>query len=311
MTTAGYDCKVAFTGYGETDSFNSGWFTSADEAQDYIWGITDYKSLTNISLGLAEAQKLVEGNTGRNTAVILISDGTPHKGNQDFPSDMAYYGYAQAEAIKAAGADIYGVLHAITGGVITDKAEEVMTTICGEGNYFTAYDTEGFSQAINDAISVSYGEFVLTDTVDPALDVYKRQAGNETNTVPRTARRSILPMIKITTDSTCDLPRSLLEQHDITVIPLGIVKAGRLYQDGVDIRIEDIAAHVDAGGDITTTNAVNIADYEDVFRRMTERYDAVIHINIGMQFSSCHQNTKLAAEEVPEVYVVDLSLIHI
>lgn len=103
-------------------------------------------------------------------------------------------------------------------------------------------------------------------------------------------------MIKITTDSTCDLPRSLLEQHDITVIPLGIVKAGRLYQDGVDIRIEDIAAHVDAGGDITTTNAVNIADYEDVFRRMTERYDAVIHINIGMQFSSCHQNAKLAAE---------------
>lgn len=169
MTTAGYDCKVAFTGHGETDSFNSGWFTSADEAQDYIWGSTDYKSLTNISLGLAEAQKLVEGNTGRNTAVILISDGTPHKGNQDFPSDMTYYGYAQAAAIKAAGADIYGVLHAITGGVITDKAEEVMTTICGEGNYFTAYDTEGFSQAINDAISVSYGEFVLTDTVDPAF----------------------------------------------------------------------------------------------------------------------------------------------
>ena len=114
-------------------------------------------------------------------------------------------------------------------------------------------------------------------------------------------------MIKITTDSTCDLPRSLLEQHDITVIPLGIVKAGRLYQDGVDIRIEDIAAHVDAGGDITTTNAVNIADYEDVFRRMTERYDAVIRINIGMRFSSCHQNAKLAAEEVPEVYVVDSS----
>ena len=87
--------------------------------------------------------------------------------------------------------------------------------------------------------------------------------------------------------------------------PLGIVKAGRLYQDGVDIRIEDIAAHVDAGGEITTTNAVNIADYEDVFRRMTQRYDAVIHFNIGMQFSSCYQNAKLAAEEVPEVHVVD------
>lgn len=112
-------------------------------------------------------------------------------------------------------------------------------------------------------------------------------------------------MIKITTDSTCDLPRQLLEQHDISVIPLGIVKAGKLYQDGVDIRTADIAAHVDAGGDITTTNAVNIADYETLFRDMTTKYDAVIHLNIGTGFSSCYQNAKLAAEEVPEVYVVD------
>ena len=112
-------------------------------------------------------------------------------------------------------------------------------------------------------------------------------------------------MIKITTDSTCDLPRELLERYNITVTPLGIIKAGKLYQDGVDIRTGDIAAHVDAGGEITTTNAVNIADYKDVFRRMMEEYDAVIHLNIGMGFSSCHQNARLAAEEVDGVYVVD------
>ena len=112
-------------------------------------------------------------------------------------------------------------------------------------------------------------------------------------------------MIKITTDSTCDLPVELLEQHHISVIPLGIVKGDRLFHDGVDIRTADIAAHVDAGGDITTTNAVNIADYEALFRREMKQHEAVIHINIGMGFSSCYQNAKLAAEEVPEVYVVD------
>lgn len=112
-------------------------------------------------------------------------------------------------------------------------------------------------------------------------------------------------MIKITTDSTCDLPAPLLEQYDITVFPLGIVKAGKLYHDGVDIRTADIAAHVDAGGEITTTNAVNAADYEDAFRALAEKYDAVIHINIGSDFSCCCQNAKLAAAEVPEVYVVD------
>ena len=73
----------------------------------------------------------------------------------------------------------------------------------------------------------------------------------------------------------------------------------------MNIHTTDIAAHVDAGGEITTTNAVNIADYEMLFRREMADHDAVIHINIGMGFSSCYQNAKLAAEEVPEVYVVD------
>jgi DegV family protein with EDD domain len=112
-------------------------------------------------------------------------------------------------------------------------------------------------------------------------------------------------MIKITTDSTCDLPRDLLERHDITVTPLGVVKAGELYRDGVDITTADIAAHVDAGGEICSTNAVNAADYEDLFRRLRERYDAVIHLNIGSGFSACHQNARLAAEEVDGVYVAD------
>ena len=111
--------------------------------------------------------------------------------------------------------------------------------------------------------------------------------------------------IKITTDSTCDLPRDLLERHDITVIPLGVVKAGELYRDGVDITTADIAAHVDAGGEICSTNAVNAADYEDLFRRLREQYDAVIHLNIGSGFSACHQNARLAAEEVDGVYVAD------
>lgn len=112
-------------------------------------------------------------------------------------------------------------------------------------------------------------------------------------------------MIKITTDSTCDLPRDLLEAHNITVAPLGVVKGGKLYQDGINIHTADIVAHVDAGGEITTSNAVNVADYETLFREMAAKYDAVIHINIGMGFSCCYQNAKMAAEEVPEVYVVD------
>lgn len=110
-------------------------------------------------------------------------------------------------------------------------------------------------------------------------------------------------MIKITTDSTCDLPGAVLERYGIERFPLGVVKGGELYHDGVDITTADIAAHVDAGGEITTTNAVNIADYEERFRALSAQYDGVIHLNIGPGFSCCHQNAKLAAEELPNVHV--------
>ena len=39
-------------------------------------------------------------------------------------------------------------------------------------------------------------------------------------------------MIKITTDSTCDLPAELLTKYDISVTPLGVVMGDHLYQDG-------------------------------------------------------------------------------
>ena len=42
-------------------------------------------------------------------------------------------------------------------------------------------------------------------------------------------------MIKITTDSTCDLPAELLTKYDISVTPLGVVMGDHLYQDGVNI----------------------------------------------------------------------------
>lgn len=112
-------------------------------------------------------------------------------------------------------------------------------------------------------------------------------------------------MIRISADSTCDLPRPLLERYRIPTTPLGVIKGGALYHDGIDITTADIAAHVDGGGEITTTNAVNIADYEAVFRELRQECDAVIHINIGSGFSSCYQNACAAAAEMEGVYPFD------
>lgn len=110
---------------------------------------------------------------------------------------------------------------------------------------------------------------------------------------------------KIISDSTCDLSQELIDRYDIAIIPLIIVKDGQEHRDGVDIQPADIFAHVAAGGDLCSTAALSVGEYSDAFAKYAAEYDAVLHINIGSGFSSCHQNACLAATEFDNVKVVD------
>lgn len=111
--------------------------------------------------------------------------------------------------------------------------------------------------------------------------------------------------IKILSDSTCDLSSEILEKYDITLIPLAVVKDDVSYRDGVNITTEDIFAHVAAGGALCSTAAINASEYEDEFSKYAEEYDAVIHINISSEFSSCHQNACIAASDFSNVLAID------
>ena len=111
--------------------------------------------------------------------------------------------------------------------------------------------------------------------------------------------------IKITSDSTCDLSRELLDRYDISLIPLYIVKDGKAYRDGVDITPDEIFSYVETSGGFCTTAAVNTFDYIKLFERYSREYDAVIHINIGSGFSVCHVNALAASKVFKNVYVID------
>ena len=111
--------------------------------------------------------------------------------------------------------------------------------------------------------------------------------------------------IKVTADSTCDLTSELLSLYNITLTPLSVIMDGKAYTDGVDIHPDDIFRHVDAGGALCSTSAVNVDAYRAVFKELSIQYDAVIHITIGSLFSACYQNATIAAAAFPNVYVVD------
>ena len=111
--------------------------------------------------------------------------------------------------------------------------------------------------------------------------------------------------IKILSDSTCDLSQAILEENNITLVPLTVIMADRQYKDGVTITPAEIFDHVAAGGDLCSTSANSVGEYEDWFRKYAADYDGVLHITIGSGFSSCFQNACIAAQEFDNVAVVD------
>ena len=111
--------------------------------------------------------------------------------------------------------------------------------------------------------------------------------------------------IKVLSDSTCDLSAELLSKYDITTIPLTIIKDNQAFSDGITITPAEIFAHVDAGGDLCSTAAINAGEYTEWFSKYHDEYDGIIHINIGSGFSSSYQNACIAAEDFPKVRVID------
>ena len=111
--------------------------------------------------------------------------------------------------------------------------------------------------------------------------------------------------IKIISDSTCDLSKELLEANSIDLVPLTVIKNDEQFKDGVSITPDVIFAHVANGGSLCTTSANSVGEYQEVFEKYAPAYDGVIHINIGSGFSSCYQNACLAAEDFPNVRVID------
>ena len=77
--------------------------------------------------------------------------------------------------------------------------------------------------------------------------------------------------IGIVTDSTCDLPHSLIEQHELEVIPCILVLEGTEYVDGTGISREDFYRRLPALRTQPTTAAPSIGDfstrYESLFSR--------------------------------------------
>lgn len=116
--------------------------------------------------------------------------------------------------------------------------------------------------------------------------------------------------VALVTDSTCDLPPSLVEARSITVVPLTVTLDGKDYRDGVDITADQFYAQL-TGSSTTSTSQPSPALFAETYERLLKNYDEVVSLHIAQRLSGTLASAQQAAAEVAKdrVHVVDSEVV--
>ncbi len=108
-----------------------------------------------------------------------------------------------------------------------------------------------------------------------------------------------MPTVRIVTDSSCDLPQEVADQHQITIVPLSIRFGDEEFVDRRDLTSEEFWARVKASPVLPETSAPSPGAFEEAFRAAgAEGGAGVVCITISGALSATFQAAELAANEV-------------
>jgi DegV family protein with EDD domain len=106
--------------------------------------------------------------------------------------------------------------------------------------------------------------------------------------------------IRIITDSVCDLPPALLQNHAISVVPCFVNFDGKSYaDDGVELDRSNFYQRIPHMSDFPKTSAPPPALAERILRDALNDAEHLICIHVPAVFSATFNNVKLGARDLP------------
>lgn len=103
----------------------------------------------------------------------------------------------------------------------------------------------------------------------------------------------------ITTDSTCDLPKSYIKENNIRVLPLTYVLEGVTYNIDKTLPINEFYGKMKSGA-MPTTSQVNPEEAKEAFLSILEDGVGILHIAFSSGLSGSYNSARIAAEELRE-----------
>lgn len=109
---------------------------------------------------------------------------------------------------------------------------------------------------------------------------------------------------KIITDSTCDLPSTVIRELDVHVIPMEYILDGVSHFQDIEDEGEKTASFYGRlrEGKVSSTSMINTARFMDVFEPYLKADQDILHISFSSALSGSYNASRMAAEELKELY---------
>jgi len=107
-------------------------------------------------------------------------------------------------------------------------------------------------------------------------------------------------LVRVVTDSACDLPAEVARAHGIHVVPVLVLFGERVYHDGVDLKPKEFYELLENGPVLPHTNPTPQADFQAAYRELAARQD-VVSVHLSAQLSQTVVHARQAADaELPD-----------
>lgn len=105
-------------------------------------------------------------------------------------------------------------------------------------------------------------------------------------------------MIKIVTDTTCDLPANWFGRYNITPIPVNIQFGLESFKEGQTIDPPTFYQRINSEGQLPTTSQPSVGEFQELYRQLSAGGSEILSIHVTSKLSGTWQTATLAANQL-------------
>ncbi len=107
-------------------------------------------------------------------------------------------------------------------------------------------------------------------------------------------------MLKIVTDTTCDLPQGWFDQYNITQIPINIQFGLENFKEGISITSDNFYSRINQGNSLPTTSQPSVGEFCELYKSLAADGSHILSIHITSKLSGTWQSAMLAAKQLKD-----------